>query len=71
MLSVWQKKKCPNNKKEIYNDTRDRLFGLVKFMKKPPQIVDNAMAKGKKTNRKTMAFKTLHRKLTIEQYKHH
>ena len=31
--SVWQKKnKCPNNKKEIYNDkykhTRDRLFGL-------------------------------------------
>jgi hypothetical protein len=39
---VWQKKKkekekskCPNNKKEIYNDkykhTRDRLFGL-KFL---------------------------------------
>ena len=31
--SVCQKKKCPNNKKEIYNDkyrhTRDRLFGLV------------------------------------------
>jgi hypothetical protein len=30
--SVCQKKKCPNNKKEIYNDkyrhTRDRLFGL-------------------------------------------
>ena len=32
-LFSWQtKKKCPNNKKEIYNDkyrhTRDRLFGL-------------------------------------------
>ena len=30
---VWPKKKCPNNKKEIYNDkykhTRDRLFGLL------------------------------------------
>jgi hypothetical protein len=28
-----KKKKCPNNKKEIYNDkykrTRDRLFGLI------------------------------------------
>jgi hypothetical protein len=37
MLSVSvcqkKKKKCPNNKKEIYNDkykhTRDRLFGQV------------------------------------------
>ena len=35
-VSVCQKKnkKCPNNKKEIYNDkyrhTRDRLFGLDK-----------------------------------------
>ena len=31
-MSQCVKKKCPNNKKEIYNDkyrhTRDRLFGL-------------------------------------------
>ena len=35
-LSLFQKKKSPNNKKEIYNDkyrhTRDRLFGLIKGM---------------------------------------
>jgi hypothetical protein len=34
-FSATLKKKCPNNKKEIYNDkykhTRDRLFGLVKL----------------------------------------
>ena len=32
-VSVCQKKKIPNNKKEIYNDkyrhTKDRLFGLI------------------------------------------
>ena len=31
--NIVSKKKCPNNKKEIYNDkyrhTRDRLFGLL------------------------------------------
>ena len=32
-------------------------------------MVDNAMAKRKK-DQQTMAFKTLHRKLTIEQNKH-
>ena len=37
VLRVWQKKKkCPNNKKEIYNDkykqTRDSLFGLHESM---------------------------------------
>jgi hypothetical protein len=32
ICTMWQKKKCPNNEKEICNDkyksTRDRLFGL-------------------------------------------
>jgi hypothetical protein len=36
-------KKCPNNKKEIYNDkyrhTRDRLFGLSAYYKNPTKCI--------------------------------
>ena len=39
MFFLTNKKKCPNNKKEMYNDkyrhTRDRLFGLALVREQP------------------------------------
>jgi hypothetical protein len=33
--------------------------------------IDNTMGKRKRTNGQTMMYKTLHRKLNIEQHEHH